>query len=186
MKNFTVIKRLVPSHTILNIINCSSSFVLHTASFLYRSILVITLFVDNYLIMGSPAGVGQYCEILAASGMCTPHVTSGRPLSSRDKLLIGKLSNSWVELLLLVYSVQKRKPLLSCSLKHSYCLMKPFGIPIRQWRIYIQNFPARPPTGPNSFVFTYVFTEKCLCRRLVPPPMRVCTPPPNGKSWIRP
>ena len=35
----------------------------------------------------------------------------------------------------------------------------------------------RPPTGPNSFVFTYVFTEKCLCQRLVPPPMRVGTPP---------
>ena len=26
-----------------------------------------------------------------------------------------------------------------------------------------------PPTGPNSFVFTYVFTEKHLCRRLAPP-----------------
>ena len=34
-----------------------------------------------------------------------------------------------------------------------------------------------PPTGPNSFVFTYVFTEKCLCQRLAPPPMRVGTPP---------
>ena len=34
-----------------------------------------------------------------------------------------------------------------------------------------------PPTGPNSFVFTYHFTEKCLCRRLVPPPTRVGAPP---------
>ena len=33
-----------------------------------------------------------------------------------------------------------------------------------------------PPTRPNSFVFTYVFTEKCLCQRLVPPPMRVDAP----------
>ena len=33
-----------------------------------------------------------------------------------------------------------------------------------------------PPTGPNSFVFTYVFTKKHLCQRLVPPPMRVGAP----------
>ena len=37
--------------------------------------------------------------------------------------------------------------------------------------------PPPPPTGPNSFVFTYVFTEKHLCQRLVPPPMRVGAPP---------
>ena len=35
-----------------------------------------------------------------------------------------------------------------------------------------------PPTGSISFVFAYVFAEKCTRRRLVPPP-------PNGKSWIR-
>ena len=48
-----------------------------------------------------------------------------------------------------------------------------------QWRIYIQKFLAcaPPPTGPNSFIFTYVFTEKHLCRRLAPPPMRVGAPP---------
>ena len=34
-----------------------------------------------------------------------------------------------------------------------------------------------PPTGPNSFVFTYVFTKKHLCQRLAPPPMRVGAPP---------
>ena len=34
-----------------------------------------------------------------------------------------------------------------------------------------------PPTGPNSFIFTYVFTEKCLCQRLAPPPKRVGAPP---------
>ena len=48
-----------------------------------------------------------------------------------------------------------------------------------QWRIYIQKLPAPPPppTGPNSFVFTYVFTEKHLCQRLAPPPTRVGAPP---------
>ena len=52
-------------------------------------------------------------------------------------------------------------------------------IHIHQWRIYIQKFLAcaPPPTGPNSFDFTYVFTEKQhLCRRLAPPPMRVGAP----------
>ena len=32
-----------------------------------------------------------------------------------------------------------------------------------------------PPTGSISFIFTYVFAEKCTSRRLAPP---------NGKSWI--
>ena len=36
---------------------------------------------------------------------------------------------------------------------------------------------APPPTGPNSFIFTYVFTEKHLCQRLAPPPTRVGAPP---------
>ena len=36
---------------------------------------------------------------------------------------------------------------------------------------------ARPPTAPNSFIFTYIFTEKCPRRR---------STPPYGKSWIRP
>ena len=27
-----------------------------------------------------------------------------------------------------------------------------------------------PPTGPSSFVFTYISTEKCPHQRLVPPP----------------
>ena len=26
-----------------------------------------------------------------------------------------------------------------------------------------------PPTGPNSFVFTYIFTQKCLCQGSMPP-----------------
>ena len=42
-----------------------------------------------------------------------------------------------------------------------------------------------PPTGPNSFVFTYVFTKKCLCRRLAPPPTRVGDPP-TGNSGSAP
>ena len=36
---------------------------------------------------------------------------------------------------------------------------------------------APPPTGPNSFVFTYIFAEKCLCQRLAHPPTRVGAPP---------
>ena len=28
---------------------------------------------------------------------------------------------------------------------------------------------ARRPTGPNSFIFAYIFSEKCLCRRSTPP-----------------
>ena len=40
-----------------------------------------------------------------------------------------------------------------------------------------------PPMGPNSFIFAYIFTEKCPCWRSTPPP-NGCTPP-YGKSWIR-
>ena len=29
--------------------------------------------------------------------------------------------------------------------------------------------PARPPTGSISFIFAYVFAEKCIHRRLAPP-----------------
>ena len=37
------------------------------------------------------------------------------------------------------------------------------------WRIYIQNFWCKPlPTGPNSFIFTYVFTKKWPCWRSTP------------------
>ena len=39
-----------------------------------------------------------------------------------------------------------------------------------------------PLTESNSFVFTYVFTEKCLRRKLAPQRLGA---PPNGKSWIR-
>ena len=34
--------------------------------------------------------------------------------------------------------------------------------------LHTQVSGAPPPTGPNSFVFTYVFTEKRLCWRLAP------------------
>ena len=56
-----------------------------------------------------------------------------------------------------------------------------------QWRIYIQKFLAHapPPTGPNSFVFTYVFTEKHLCQGLAPPPTGLA-PPPMGNPGSAP
>ena len=38
-----------------------------------------------------------------------------------------------------------------------------------------------PPTGSNSFIFAYVFAEKCPHWRLVPPNGSA---PPNRKSWI--
>ena len=37
---------------------------------------------------------------------------------------------------------------------------------------------APPPTGSISFIFTYVFTEKCTCQRLAPPNRSV---PPQQK-----
>ena len=46
--------------------------------------------------------------------------------------------------------------------------------------------PPPPPTGPNSFVFTYVFTKKHLCRRLAPPPTRVGAPPPPQREILDP
>ena len=33
-----------------------------------------------------------------------------------------------------------------------------------------------PPMGPNSFVFTYIFTEKCPCWRSSPPPNGYMSP----------
>ena len=39
---------------------------------------------------------------------------------------------------------------------------------------------TRPPTGPNSFVFTYIFTEKCP-RWRPKPPQNGSTPPPLWK-----
>ena len=40
-----------------------------------------------------------------------------------------------------------------------------------------------PPTEPNSFVFMYIFTEKCPHRRAVAPNGLMPTHP-NGKSWF--
>ena len=63
------------------------------------------------------------------------------------------------------------------------------SVPVADLHTKVSGAPP-PPTGPNSFVFTYVFTEKRLCWRLAPPPTRVGAPPPppppNGKYWIRP
>ena len=36
-----------------------------------------------------------------------------------------------------------------------------------------------PPTGPNSFIFAYYFTEKHPCQRSMPPPSWRTGPP----SW---
>ena len=40
------------------------------------------------------------------------------------------------------------------------------------------------PTGPNSFVFAYIFGKKCPHWRSMSPLMHPCCPLPHGKSWI--
>ena len=55
----------------------------------------------------------------------------------------------------------------------------------KQWRIYIQKFPARPPQQDQILSLLHVFAKKCPCRRLALPPTRVGVPS-NGKSWIHP
>ena len=37
------------------------------------------------------------------------------------------------------------------------------------WRIQGGVLPVRPPTGSISFIFTYIFAEKCMRQRLAPP-----------------
>ena len=45
------------------------------------------------------------------------------------------------------------------------------------WRIQGGAAGARPPpTGSISFVFAYVFVEKCTCRRLAPPQREILDP----------
>ena len=42
------------------------------------------------------------------------------------------------------------------------------------WWIYIQNFTVHaPPMGPNSFIFTHIFTEKYLHQRTTHPQNRL-------------
>ena len=41
---------------------------------------------------------------------------------------------------------------------------------------------ARPPTGPNSFIFAYIFTEKCPRWRPKPPKMGPRPPMENPGS----
>ena len=51
-----------------------------------------------------------------------------------------------------------------------------------------KNFRGMPPIGSNSFVFTYIFTEKCPCRRSTAPHNR-STPPtgnPGSAPGLRP
>ena len=48
--------------------------------------------------------------------------------------------------------------------------------PVADLHTKVSGVPPPPPTGPNSFIFTYVFTKKHLCQRLAPPPKRVGAP----------
>ena len=41
---------------------------------------------------------------------------------------------------------------------------------------------ARPPMGSNSFIFAYIFTEKCPRRRSTPPLTGACPPTGNPGS----
>ena len=44
-----------------------------------------------------------------------------------------------------------------------------------------------PPTGPNSFVFAYIFAKKCPCRRSTPPLREILDPPLICMEiWCRP
>ena len=43
-----------------------------------------------------------------------------------------------------------------------------------------------PPTGPNSFIFAFVFTENCPCQRLAPPNVLAPTPHPQQEILDRP
>ena len=47
-----------------------------------------------------------------------------------------------------------------------------------QWWIYIQKFlVCAPPNRPNSFIFTYVYTEKCPCWEVGAPSNEGWCPP---------
>ena len=47
---------------------------------------------------------------------------------------------------------------------------------------HLRNLPL--PTGPNSFVFAYIFTDSARVGHWHP--LMGLPPTPNGKSWIRP
>ena len=51
----------------------------------------------------------------------------------------------------------------------------------RRWRAPPNppTTPPPPPTGSISFAFAYIFTEKCMHRRLAPPPPTGRHPPPQ-------
>ena len=55
--------------------------------------------------------------------------------------------------------------------------------PKYHWHWWIQGghcWHTPPRTGSISFIFAYIFTEKCTCQRLAPSPMGRCPPPPMG------
>ena len=65
-----------------------------------------------------------------------------------------------------------------CKLNQLRCIkethpLTPPGIPgfSVHWWICIQNFWYMPPMGPNSFIFTYIFTKSHLHQRSMPPKM---------------
>ena len=61
------------------------------------------------------------------------------------------------------------------------CILKPLADPGGA-----AGTPPHPPTGSNSFIFAYVFTEKCLRRRSAPPPRpqwEILDPPLKTKTF---
>ena len=58
-------------------------------------------------------------------------------------------------------------------------------VPLSLADLHTKFSGARPLTGPNSFVFTHIFTEKHPCQRSTPPPPKRVHAP-YRKSWISP
>ena len=63
-------------------------------------------------------------------------------------------------------------------------IMYPTGLALVDLHTKFSGTRPPAPTGPNSFIFTYIFTKKHLRQRSMPPPNG--STPPNGKSRIRP
>ena len=54
---------------------------------------------------------------------------------------------------------------------HQYGFIEAYhsSVKCKHWWIQGGAAGARPPPGPNSFIFAYVFAKKCPHRRLAPP-----------------